>query len=211
MLKCFTSRLAPFTAASLSFVSLLLCDSASAAPYTFTEQDFIEYGIYFSPGGRDRATKLLTIRFGDITGYYAEYFPQVKEVPTPKQTLRLKTARGSVVVNRNDNSGLTVTRDTWNEKKRTGTKRLEVNFQNATCTDAAGLSSPCVVDLLLTTDGPDKGVSRARRTMTITTSTGLSFTYRSRRRDGGMPYTPADFRAPTINNYAWEWQPALQK
>jgi len=191
--------------------ALLFCiSSASAAPYTFTKEDFIGYGIDFSAGPRDRGGRLLTILSGNIEGYYAEVFPEVKEVPTQKQALRLRTSRGSVIVNRNDNVGLTVTRDTWNEKKRTGTKRLEVNFQDATCTDAAGLSSPCVVDLLLTTDGPDKGVKRARRTLTISTSTGLSFTYRARRRDGGKPFTPADLRSPVVNNFAWEWRPGVQ-
>lgn len=193
---------------SVWIVAVLLISggAASAAPYTFTERDFIEYGIYFSAGRRDPGGKLLTIRFGDIRGYYAEYFPFVKEVPTVKQRLRLRTSRGSVLVNRNDNEGLSVVRDTWNERKRTGTKRLEVRFEQATCIDPTGAKSGCSVDLLLTTAGPDKGVVRERRTLTIKTSTGLSFTYRTRRRDGGRPYTPADFRAPVVNNYAWEWR-----
>jgi len=210
MTTCKIPRAAFYGLVSMCSALLFSTSPAWAAPYTFTEQDFIEYGIYFSAGPRDRGGKLLTIRSGNIEGYYAEYFPEVKEVPTQKQALRLRTSRGSVIVNRNDNVGLTVTRDTWNEKKRTGTKRLEVNFQDATCTDAAGLSSPCVVDLLLTTDGPDKGVKRARRTLTISTSTGLSFTYRARRRDGGKPFTPADLRSPVVNNFAWEWRPGVQ-
>jgi hypothetical protein len=196
--------------ASVAFAGILsgtfFCSTeAVAAPYSFTESDYIEYGIYFSPGGRNKAVKLLTIRFGDINGYYATYFPSIKEIPTQKQTLRLRTKRGSVLVNRDDNLGLTVTRDTYNEKKRTGTKRLDVSFLNATCIDAAGVSSPCSAELVLTTDEPDKGASRGRRRLTITTSTGLSFAYRTRRRVAGTPYTPADFRAPVVNNYAWEW------
>jgi hypothetical protein len=125
--------------------------------------------------------------------------------------LRLRTSRGSVLVNRDDNVGFSISRDTWNERKRTGTKRLDINFQNATCTDSAGISSPCSADLVLTTEGPDKGVVRERRILTITTSTGLSFTYRTRRRDGGRPFTPADFRGATVNNYAWEWRPGLER
>jgi len=185
---------------------------AVAAPYTFTERDFIEYGIYFSPGGHPRsqkAWKLLTLRVGDINGYYGEYFPKIKDIPTQKQSLRLRTRRGAVVVNRNDSLGITVTRDTYNEKKRTGTKRIEVKFQDGTCTDAAGVKSPCAVDLVLTTDGPDDGASRERRKLVITTSTGLSFTYRTRRYVAGTPLTPADCRAPVVNNYAWEWRPGV--
>jgi hypothetical protein len=210
MTTCQIPRAAFYALVSMYGALLFRTTPAWAAPHTFTEQDFIAYGIYFSAGPRDRGGKLLTILFGNIEGYYAEYLPEVKEVPTQKQALRLRTSRGSVIVNRNDNVGLTVTRDTWNEKKRTGTKRLEVNFQNATCTDAAGLSSPCVVDLLLTTDGPDKGVKSARRTLAITTSTGLSFTYRTRRRDGGKPFRPADLRSPQVNNFATEWRPGVQ-
>lgn len=182
----------------------------SAEPYTFTQRDFIEYGIYFSAGRRDPGGKLLTIRFGDIRGYYAEYLPFVKVVPTVKQRLRLKTSRGTVLVNRNDNEGLSVMRDTWNERKRTGTKRLEVRFEHGICIGPTGTSSACSVDLTLATGGPDKGVVRARRALTIKTSTGLSFTYRTRLRDGGRPYTPADFRAPVVNNYAWEWRPQFE-
>jgi hypothetical protein len=198
------------TAVALS--SLLICSQkALAAPYSFTEQDYIEYGIYFAERARGRAVKLLTIRFGDINRYYGEYFPTIKNIPSQQQTLRLITRRGSVVVNRKDNVGLSVTRDTYNEIKRTGTKRLDVAFQNATCTDANGISSLCSAQLILTTDGPDKGVKSASRTLTITTSTGLSFTYRTRRRDGGKPFTPADRRGPVVNNYAWEWRPAFGK
>jgi hypothetical protein len=102
-------------------------------------------------------------------------------------------------------------RDTWNEKKRVGTKRLDVRFERATCIEPTGMKSPCSVDLTLSTAGPDKGVIRQRRTLTIRTSTGLSFTFRTRRRDGGRPFTPADFRAPVVNNYAWEWRPGLNQ
>ncbi len=219
MLSHLRSSMTSLTMTSLAVASvlctLLVCsDAAVAEPYAFTEQDYIEYGIYFSPGGRrTRAVKLLTVRFGDIDAYYNKFFPDLnpKHIPGPQQTLRLKTSRGSVVVNRDDNVGLSVARDTWNEKKRTGTKRLDVSFQNATCTDAAGVSSPCAADLVLTTEGPDKGVVSPRRVLTITTSTGLSFTYRTRLRDGGKPFTPADFRAPAVSNYAWEWRPAYEK
>jgi hypothetical protein len=191
---------------------LSLSSPVSAAPHEFSEQDFIEYGIYFAAGSRGRGGKLLTVRSGDIKGYYAKFLPEVKakDVPTLKQTLRLRTSKGSVIVNRDDNVGLTVIRDTWNEKKRTGTKRLDVKFENATCTDAAGVSAPCVADLVLTTDGADKGVVSERRRLTITTSTGLSFSYRTRRRDGGKPLTPADLRGPFISNYAWEWRPGVE-
>ena len=210
--NCVSRMITGLLAAFMSSAIVVDLREAVAAPYTFTDMDFIEYGIYFSPGGHQssqKAWKLLTLRVGDIEGYYGEYFPKIRDIPTQKQSLRLITRRGSVVVNRNDNVGLTVTRDTHNERKRTGTKRLEVNFQFATCTDSAGAKSPCAVDLVLTTDGPDKGVTRERRKLVITTSTGLSFTYRTRRRVGSAPYRPADFRAPVVNNYAWEWRPGL--
>ena len=211
MTDLLTPRIAPLVAVTAFAVTLLLSSQAAAAPYSFTDQDFIEYGIYFSPGSRQRATKLLTIRFGNINGWYAKYFPDIKDIPPQQQTLRLRTRRGSVVVNRKDNLGSTVTRDTYNETKRTGTKRLDVSFQNATCTDVSGVRSPCSANLVLVTDGPDIGASRERRTLTITTSTGLSFTYRSRRYVAGTPYTPADFRAAVINNYAWEWRPSYER
>jgi hypothetical protein len=210
MHRSFRTLIAPVVTATAILAPSLLVSPAAAAPYTFTEQDYIEYGIYFSPGNRQKAVKLLTIRFGDIEGWYAKFIPEAKSIPTRKQSLRFRTRRGSVIVNRNDNIGLSITRDTHNEKKRMGTKRLEVSFQDATCTDAAGVSSPCSANLLLTTSGPDKGASRERRILTITTSTGLSFTYRTRRRVAGTPYTPADFRAPVVNNYAWEWRPGFE-
>jgi hypothetical protein len=188
----------------------LSVNAASAAPYTFTPDDYIEYGIYFSAGPRVRAGKLLTVRYGNITGYYANFFPSIKEIPTQRQSLRLRTPRGSVIVNRDDNVGLSVTRDTHNEKKRIGTKRLDVTFENATCIDAARVSSPCSVALVLTTDGIDVGASRTRRVLTITTSTGLSFTYRTRPRKAGTPYTAADLRAPVVSNYALEWRPSVE-
>lgn len=189
------------------FAAALWSLSAHAAPYTFTPSDFIEYGIYFAERGDGRASKLLTIRFGDIEGYYREYFPRYKP-PSRKQRLRLATSRGTVRVNRNDNDGLTVIRDTWNARRRTGTKRLEVNFTHGTCTDAAGVTLGCSVNLVLTTDGPDRGVVHERRRLTITTSTGLEFRYRSLRRDGGKPLNlPALNRSPVVVNYAWEWRP----
>lgn len=200
---------------SLFFVSLVLVPlAAAAAPYTFTPEDFIEYGIYFSARGSTTGSrgKLLTLRYGDIEGYYARFFRDIREIPTPKQLLRLRTARGAVRVDRNDSSGVSVTRDTYNEKRRTGTKRLEIRFDNGTCTDRDGVESPCVVDLLLLTDGPDKGVVHEARTLTITTSTGLSFRYRSIRRDGGKPLNlPLLRRSPVINNYAWEWRPTTER
>jgi hypothetical protein len=107
---------------------------------------------------------------------------------------------------------LTVTRDTWNERKRRGTKRLEVRFENAQCTDVAKVTTPCSVDLLLTTDAPDVGVVHQPRTLVITTSTGLSFRYRTIRRDGGKPLDRAAFnRSPVVNNYAWEWRPNFEE
>jgi hypothetical protein len=184
--------------------------TAVAAPYTFTPSDYIEYGIYFSPRGslRPPNPKLLTIRFGDIERYYAEYFPQVKEVPTRKQQLRLSTPRGSIWINRNDNEGLTVVRDTYRSRGRGGTKLLDVHFEGAQCRDAAGTVSTCSVTLLLTTEGPDRGVSRRSRTLQITSSTGLSFRYKSVGYDGGKPLNlPLLNRTPVISNYAWEWRP----
>lgn len=196
--------------AALLLVSILLAPlSLAAEPYTFTPNDYIEYGIYFSARGSSTNShkKLLTLRYGDIEAYYASVLPEVSKVPTPKQELRLSTKRGSVRVNRNDNIGVTVTRDTHNERRRTGTKRLEIRFENATCTDQAGVTSPCVVDLLLVTERPDKGVVRQPRTLTITTSSGLTFRYRSVRRDGGKPLNlPLLRRTPSIANYAWEWR-----
>jgi hypothetical protein len=195
----------------------LLCSagpSAHAAPHTFTSEDYIEYGIYFAPRGnfRGKAHKLLDLRFGNIEGYYARYLPRIKDIPSRRQRLKLVTSRGSVRVNRPDDAGVTVTRDTWNEKKRRGTKRLEVRFENAQCTNAQKLSSPCVVDLLLTTDAPDVGVVHERRTLEITSSTGLSFRYRTIRRDGGKPLNRAAInRSPVVNNYAWEWRPSVDK
>ena len=193
----------------------LLTTTASADPYTFTPNDYIEYGIYFTPRGDSKGPghKLLDLRSGDIEGYYQflkEYFPGFKSDPPPrKQRLKLVTPRGAVRVNRLDNVGLTITRDTWNERKRRGTKRLEVRFENARCTSADKVTSPCVVDLLLTTDAPDVGVVRQPRTLLITTSTGLSFRYRTVRSDGGKPLnTPALKRSPVVNNYAWEWRPS---
>jgi hypothetical protein len=188
--------------------------AAAADPYTFTPEDYIEYGIYFSARGSTTSSrgKLLTLRYGDIEGYYAAVIPEAREVPTPKQLLRLRTARGTVRVDRSDNSGVSVTRDTYNDVRRSGTKRLEIRFDNGVCTDREGLTSACIVDLLLITDGPDKGVVRSPRTLTITTSTGLSFRYRSIRTDGGKPLNlPLLRRTPTINNYAWEWRPAVDR
>lgn len=182
---------------------------AFSMPYEFTPQDYIEYGIYFSPGGGKRSSKLLTLRFGDAEAYYSEYFPQFTP-PTRRQSLRLTTKRGSVRVNRNDNEGVTVIRDTFDPSKRTGTKRLDVNFANGICTDSAGVVSPCAVSLTLTADSPDRGTVRQPRKLTITTSTGLAFSYRSPRLDGSKPSNPARIRRlPAINNYAWEWRPAL--
>lgn len=185
--------------------------TAAAAPYTFTENDYIEYGIYFSEGRGATASKLLTLRYGDIDTYYAEKLPWVKTVPTARQELRLTTKRGSIRVLRNDNTGVTVTRDTYNEKKRTGTKRLEIRFDNGRCTDKAGVRSPCSVELSLRTNEPDRAVIRQRRILRITTSSGLRFTYRSLRSDGSKPLSPALRLAPAINNYAWEWRPAVEK
>lgn len=193
--------------------SFVTTTCALAAPYTFTPDDYIEYGIYFAPRGdfRGKAHKLLELRFGNIEGYYAEYFPDFKDVPSRRQSLKLVTRRGAIRVNQNDSVGVTVTRDTWNEKKRTGTKRLEVRFENAQCTDTGGVTQPCVVDLLLTTDGADKGIVRQPRTLILTSSTGLSFRYRSILQTGGpIRDRAAQNRAAVINNYAWEWRPGLE-
>jgi hypothetical protein len=191
-------------------ILLALHTVATAEPYAFTPNDYIEYGIYFSPGGNQKSHKLLTLRFGNIEGYYAEYLPKFKP-DTRKQALKLVTKRGAVQVNRNDNQGVTVVRDTFNEKKRIGTKRLDVTFEHGVCTDDVGITSPCSVSLTLIADGPDRGVIRPPRTLTITTSTGLSFRYRSARQDGGRPLNLARLRRmATINNYAWEWTPGRE-
>jgi hypothetical protein len=191
-------------------VSLLSCTAVFAEPYTFTAQDFIEYGIYFSPSGGARSSKLLTLRAGDITGYYAKYFPSIKDVPSQRQALELVTPRGTVRVRRNDNVGLVVIRDTHNSKKRIGTKRLDVTFERGICTDADGNSSRCAVHLRLTTNKPDSITLRQSRTLRITTSTGLSFRYKSLTYDGGKPFPPALNRTPAINNYAWEWRAGVK-
>lgn len=187
---------------------LMSCISASEAePYTFTSRDYIEYGIYFSPRGSvtPKKPKLLTIRFGDMEGWYAEYFPWVKRVPSQKQELWISTSRGSIAINRNDNEGLVVTRETYKPSGRGGTKLLDVRFEGARCRDAEGVESTCSVTLLLTTDGPDRGVKRRSRTLRITSSTGLSFRYKSVGSDGGKPLNlPLLNRTPSIVNFAWE-------
>jgi hypothetical protein len=185
--------------------------TAMAAPYAFTADDYLEYGIYFSEGRGAPSSKLLTIRYGDIGGYYAEYLPWVTSVPTRRQELNLKTKRGSIRVDRNDNVGLTVTRDTYNERKRTGTKRLEIRFEKGRCISSSGVRSACSVRLSLRTNGPDRAVIRQRRILRMSTSSGLSFTYRSLRSDGSKPLNPALRRSPAINNYAWEWRPSVAR
>ncbi len=191
--------------------TLVSLGAVSAEPYTFTPQDYIEYGIYFSPKGYSNSTssKLLTLRAGDINGYYSTFFPDFKDVPTERQLLRLKTARGSVIVNRKDSEGLVVTRDTHNSRKRRGTKLLDVTFENGTCTDASGVTSSCVVHLELTTKKPDRFVTRQPRLLKITTSTGLSFRYKSLLVDGSKPFPINIEQYPVINNFAWEWRPSL--
>jgi hypothetical protein len=205
-------KIRPMIGATISLgtalLSLVLSNQAAAAPYNFTPQDYIAYGIYFSPGGRQRATKLMDIRFGNIKGYYNEYLRTAKEAPTTLQYLNLKTKQGSVFINENNDQGLSVTRDVYNLVERSGTKRLDVSFNSATCTDSSGLKARCAVTLTLTTDGPDKGASSARRTMTIRTSTGLNFQYQSRAKKAGTPYTLADLRATKIANYASDWRPS---
>jgi hypothetical protein len=181
-----------------------------AVPYTFTPSDYIEYWIWFSPRGSIslKNPKLLHLRFGDIEGFNAKYFPSIKKVPSRKQQLRLSTPRGSIWISRNDNEGLTVVRDTYQAGGGGGTKLLDVRFEGARCRDAQGTESTCSVTLLLTTDGPDKGVKRQSRTLRISTSTGLSFRYKSVGTDGGKPLNlPLLRRTPVINNYAWDWRP----
>jgi len=196
----------------LSLSIFVMTDSAVfAAPYTFTAQDYIEYGIYFSPRGADFSTKLLTVRAGDINGYYAKFFPSIKDIPSQRQSLELKTPRGAVRVRRNDNVGLVVIRDTHNSKKRQGTKRLDVTFERGICTHVDGNSSGCAVHLRLTTNKPDIDTVRQSRTLRITTSTGLSFRYKSLFTDGGKPLNlPALNRSPSIVNFAWEWRPSIK-
>jgi len=200
----------------LVFLSLCLVSffeaSAFAAPYEFTNKDYIEYGIYFSPRASERVKrpKLLTVRFGDIEGWYKRFIPGFREIPSLKQQLNIATSKGSVSVNRNDNEGLRVARETYKPDGKGGTKRLEVTFQNGTCSQPGLGRVPCSVELLLTTDDADKGVNRSPRTLTITTSTGLIFRYRSIRYDVSKPFTRERrrqiSRSPVINNYAWEWR-----
>jgi len=182
---------------------------AYAEPYTFTPKDYLDYGIYFSARGASTAShyKLLTLRYGDIQGWYARYFPTFKDIPTRRQGLRLVTPQGSVRVSRNDDSGVIVTRDTHDLVRRSGTKSLAIHFEHGKCTDQSGVTSPCSVDLSLTTPAPDRGVVREARTLTITTSTGLSFRYRSPRTDGSKPLNlPRLRRSPAITNFAWDWR-----
>lgn len=202
-----TIRLLMFRAA----VALALVTAGSpvrAAPYTFKPSDYLEYGIYFAEPGATHSTTLLTLRYGDIDGYYATFFPEFRDVPPQRQRLSLRTARGSVLVDREDNVGLEVMRETFNKKKRTGTKRLLVRFRKGVCRDEAGKRSRCSVRLLLTSDGPDEGVVREPRTLRISTSSGLRFRYRSIRSDGSRPLDrDALRRSAAITNYAWEWRP----
>lgn len=180
---------------------------ALAAPYTFLPSDYLEYGIYFAEPGVTHGSKLLTLRYGDIDRYYATFYPDIRDIPSPCQRLFLRTDRGSVAVDREDNLGLQVMRDTFNSKKRTGTKRLSVRFRKGVCRDERGKRSRCAVKLLLTSDGPDEGVIREPRTLRISTSTGLRFRYRSIRTDGSRPLDrDALRRSATITNYAWEWR-----
>jgi hypothetical protein len=196
----------------LSLSVFVMTDSAVfAAPYTFTAQDYIDYGIFFSPRGADESRRLLTLRAGDINGYYAKFFPSIEDVPSQRQSLELRTPRGSVRVRRSDNEGLVVIRDTHNSRRRQGTKRLEVTFERGICTDADGNSSPCAVHLRLTTNRPDIGTVRQSRTLRITTSTGLSFRYKSLFTDGGKPLNlPALNRSPSIVNFASEWRRSIE-
>jgi hypothetical protein len=193
----------------ISVIALLTaCISASEAePHTFTSRDYIEYFIWFSPRGSvtPKKPKLLNIRFGDMEYWYAKYFPWVKRVPSQKQELWISTSRGSIAINRHDNEGLVVTRETYKPSGGGGTKLLDVRFEGARCRDAEGVESTCSVTLLLTTDGRDRGVKRRSRTLRITSSTGLSFRYRSVGYDGGKPLNlPLLNRTPSIVNFAWE-------
>ncbi len=189
---------------------LLTLKNAVAEPYTFTEKDFIQYGIYFTAPRARTSEKLLEVKYGDIKGWYKAIAPQVsdKDIPATSQLLKVKTAQGSIRVNRRGNAGVTIVRDTHNEAKRVGTKRLEVVFENAECTDAKGVTSLCKATLVLTTKVPDKNVIRESRALSITTTTGLSFTFRSPRSDGSKPLNlPLLRRSPAISNYAFEWRP----
>jgi hypothetical protein len=183
---------------------------SAAEPYTFTPTDYLEYGIYFSPraaGPMKRVTKLMTIRTGDIKTWYARYNPQLKDIPGLTQNLRLSTPRGSVEVNRQDDIGLTVSRDIYKVRGYKQTKRLDVRFQNATCTDTNGVKSSCVVDLVLTMDKPELIGTNSSRTLRITTSTGLSFTYRSAERALRERFDRRVLaRSAVIANYAWDWR-----
>lgn len=195
---------------TLTLLSAFLVQLASATPYEFTDRDYIEYGIYFSPRGSEtpKRPKLLTIRYGDLETWYKKLFPHVRTIPTVKQQLNIATPKGSISLNRNDNVGLRVARETFKPNGHGGTKRLEVSFQNATCSQPGTGRVPCSVELLLTSDYQDKGVVRSPRTLEITTSSGLSFRYRSIRRDGFQRYTRElrrlINRSPVINNFAWE-------
>jgi hypothetical protein len=187
---------------------ILTTSSASAAPYTFNQEDYLEYVIIFGKDGRSstKASKLLNIIVGDVDSYFSGIGAR-RPFPARLQVLSLKTDRGSVEVNRQDNIGLTAIRETWPKPQSPGTKLLDVRFEKATCTDANGATSPCTANLLLTTDAPDekRGLVRQARTLVITTSTGLSFRYRSAPHDLTKPFNRSRReRSPVIINYAFE-------
>ena len=110
---------------------LLTLKNAVAEPYTFTEKDFIQYGIYFTAPRARTSEKLLEVKYGDIKGWYKAIAPQVsdKDIPATSQLLKVKTAQGSIRVNRRGNAGVTIVRDTHNEAKRVGTKGSNVPVQ----------------------------------------------------------------------------------
>jgi hypothetical protein len=184
--------------------------NAWGAPHTFTLQDSLYYTISLQgrvPGNGETYVspfKLLEIGFGV---YDPSRTPSGAPETPPLQYLNVKTKGGSVIANRRDLEGLTVTRDTWNERKRFGTKRLEVRFEKATCTDLSGVSSGCTADLLLTTNKPDfkKGPVFEPRTLVITTSIGQTFRFRSGRRDLRTAFRLPPRRRPlSITNSAFE-------
>jgi len=191
------------------FMSVLFTAShAWGAPYTFTPQDGLYYAIYLQgrAAGNDKIY-VSPYRLLEINLYDPNTLPPGSRVTPPSQYLNVSTKDGSVVVNRPDNQGVTATRDVWDEKNRFGTKRLEVGFQNATCTDAAGVSSPCTASLLLTTRKPDftNGPVREPRTLVITTSVGQTFRFRSGRQDlRSYLRVPARRRPLSIGNVAFE-------
>jgi hypothetical protein len=192
----------------ISLSVLFTAPHAWGAPHTFTPQDALYYTINLQGRDRDNGkTYVSPYKLLEINLYDPSRLPPGSRFTPPSQYLNVSTKGGSVVVNRPDNQGIAATRDVWDEKNRFGTKELEVRFQNATCTDVAGVSSPCSANLLLSTRKPDfrNGPIFEPRTLVITTSIGQTFRFRSGRQDISKRLRlPPSRRALSIGNFAGE-------